>query len=59
MKHQNFTYLANEGVIAFEFGITPRGEVEIYNGEKLLVFKELNKIIDDKIGTVGTKRFIV
>lgn len=55
---QKIMDLANEGVIASELGIPPRRKLEI-NDRYEVIFKELNQIINDEVGTVGTKGLIV
>lgn len=44
-------YLAIKGVVSSELGITPWNELEIHEGDKV-VLEELREVIDDEIGTV-------
>lgn len=50
--------LAIEGVVATDLGIAPWNEVEIDDGDEP-IFKYLNKVIHDEIGTVRAKAFVV
>lgn len=44
--------LAIEGVVASEFGVTPRNEFEIDDRDEIS-FEELVQVIDYEIGAVG------
>lgn len=50
--------LAGKGIVACEFGVSPRDEAEIDDRDQI-IFEELRKVIDYEIGTVRTEGFIV
>ena len=55
---QNEVDLAIKGVVASEFSVTPRNEVEINDGDEIS-FEELIQVIDDEVGAVWAQGFVV
>lgn len=51
-------YLTRKGFVCSKLGITPRNELKINDGDKVML-EELNEVIDNEIGTVRAQAFIV
>ena len=51
-------YLANDGVVWSELGVTVGDEVEIDEGVESGV-EELDEVVDDEVDAVGAESFVV
>lgn len=57
MEH-NKKDLAIKAVVSIEVSVSPRNEAEIDDGDEIVI-EELGEVIDNEIGTVWAKGFVI